>query len=96
MNLGNIIKKIRKQKSQTQSDLAINCGITQTYLSQIERNSKEPSLSILKLISDSLNVPLPILLFLSMTEDDVKPNAREAFKIVSPSIKALVNEFFAV
>ena len=61
----------------------------------IESNLKEPNLSTLKSISESLNVPLPILFFLSMTEDDVQPNKRKAFQIVSPSVKSLVNEFFA-
>lgn len=96
MDLGNIIKNIRKQKGQTQSEFALLCGITQTYLSQIENNSKEPNLSTLKLISENLNMPLPILFFLSMTEEDVQPNKRKAFQIVSPSVKSLVNEFFAV
>ncbi|WP_157607969.1 helix-turn-helix domain-containing protein [Seonamhaeicola sp. S2-3] len=96
MDLGSIIKNIRKQKGQTQNEFASLCGITQTYLSQIESNSKEPNLSTLKTISNNLNIPLPILFFLSMTEEDVQPNKREAFGIVSPSVKSLVNEFFAV
>lgn len=96
MDLGNQIKNIRKQKGLTQAEFALSIGITQTYLSQIESNLKEPNLSTLKLISEGLNVPLPILFFLSMTEDDVKPNKRNAFKIVSPSVNSLVNEFFAV
>lgn len=96
MNLGNVIKNIRKQKGQTQSEFALSCGITQTYLSQIESNLKEPNLATLKLISLNLNLPLPILFFLSMTEEDVQPSKRKAFQIVSPSIKSLVNEFFTV
>ena len=96
MDLGNIIKNIRKQKGQTQSEFASLCGITQTYLSQIEGNLKEPNLSTLKAISEKLDMPLPILFFLSLTEDDVQPNKRKAFKIVGPSVKSLVNEFFAV
>jgi transcriptional regulator with XRE-family HTH domain len=96
MNLGNKIKDLRKQKGQTQGQFALSCGITQTYLSQIENNLKEPNLSTIKNISENLSVPLPILFFLSMTDDDVQPNKREAFQIVSPSVKSLVNEFFAV
>lgn len=96
MDLGNIIKNIRKQKGQTQAEFASLCGITQTYLSQIEGNLKEPNLSTLKAISEKLDMPLPILFFLSLTEDDVQPNKRKAFKIVGPSVKSLVNEFFAV
>ncbi|MFD3293424.1 helix-turn-helix transcriptional regulator [Aquirufa sp. KTFRIE-69F] len=96
MDLGNQIKNIRKQKGQTQAEFATSVGITQTYLSQIESNLKEPNLSTLKSISEGLDVPLPILFFLSMTEEDIGPNKRNAFKIVSPSVKSLVNEFFAV
>ena len=96
MDIGTIIKNIRKQKGQTQGEFAALCDITQTYLSQIESNQKEPNLSKLKTISENLNVPLPILFFLSMTEEDVPVNKRKAFKIVSPSVKSLVNEFFAV
>lgn len=96
MDLGNIIKNIRKQKGLTQIEFASSCGITQTYLSQIESNQKEPNLSTLKSISNRLNIPLPILFFLSMTAEDIHPNKRKAFEIVSPSVKSLVNEFFSV
>ena len=96
MDLGNVIRNIRKQKGQTQAEFASLCGITQTYLSQIEGNLKEPNLSTLKTISEKLDIPLPILFFLSMDEEDVQPNKREAFKIVGPSVNSLVNEFFAV
>jgi transcriptional regulator with XRE-family HTH domain len=96
MDLGNIIKNTRKQKKLTQIEFASTCGITQTYLSQIESNLKEPNLSTLKRISNSLNIPLPILFFLSMTEEDVQPNKRKAFEIVSPSVNSFVNEFFSV
>lgn len=96
MDLGNIIKNIRNQKKLTQIELAYSCGITQTYLSQIERNQKEPNLSTLKKISSCLNIPLPILFFLSMTEEDVLPNKRKAFEIIRPSVISLVNEFFSV
>jgi XRE family transcriptional regulator, regulator of sulfur utilization len=94
MNLGQSIKNLRKKKGQSQEEFARSCGITQTYLSQIENNLKDPNLSILKIISDKLATPLPILFFLSMTEEDVQEEKRQAFKIISPSVKSLVNEFF--
>lgn len=96
MNLGNVIKKMRKQKKQTQSELAILCGITQTYLSQIESNLKEPNLATLKKISENLDIPLPILFFLSLDESDIDPDKRKAFEIINPSVKSLVSEFFTV
>lgn len=96
MNLGLVIKNIRKQKGQTQNEFASLCGITQTYLSQIESNLKEPNLSTLKTISEKLDMPLPILFFLSLTKEDIQVNKRKAFETISPSVKSLVNEFFTV
>lgn len=96
MNLGSTIKKIRKEKGLTQKAFALECDITQTYLSQIESNQKEPNLSTLKSISAKLKVPLPILFFLSMTEEDVQPEKRAGFNHLSPSINSFLNEFFKV
>lgn len=96
MNLGTVIKNIRKQRGQTQQEFASSCGITQTYLSQIENNNKEPNLSTLKEISNNLDLPLPILFFLSLNEDDISPEKREAFQKLNPSVKTLINNFFNV
>jgi len=96
MNLGNTIKDIRKHKGYTQGDFALECGITQTYLSQIENNQKEPNLSVLKKIAEKLIVPLPILFFLSITEEDVQPEKKEIFNAISPTVKNIINEIFTV
>lgn len=96
MNLGTVIKNIRKQRSQTQQEFASSCGITQTYLSQIENNCKEPNLSTLRVISDNLELPLPILFFLSLNEEDIFPEKREAFEKLNPPVKNLINDFFNV
>lgn len=96
MDLGTTLKKLRKQKDMTQEDFASICGITQTYLSQIENNQREPNLSTLKVISEKLEMPLPIIFYLSMNEEDVPEEKRKAFEMVSPSVKSLVHEFFAV
>lgn len=93
MNLGKTIKHIRKQKGITQSDISSNCNISMTYLSQIENNKKEPSINMLKNISDYLDIPVPVLFFLSMSEDDIQPNKKEAYKIIYPSIKNLLSHF---
>lgn len=94
MNLGLAIKSIRKQKGFKQNQFAELCDITQAYLSQIENNRKEPNLSILKEISKNLKTPLPILFFLSMDNEDVSPGKKEAYQMIAPSVKSLVNQFF--
>ena len=96
MDLGSTIKFIRKQKNLSQGECADLCGISQTYLSQIENNNKEPNFTTLKTIAEGLEMPLPILFFLSMTEEDVPQKKRAMYKIVSPSVKSLLHEFFAI
>ena len=66
MLVGNAIKTIRKQKKIQQQELSKICNISQTYLSQIENNKKQPNLNILELIGDKLGIPIPVILFLSL------------------------------
>lgn len=94
MDLGKAIKLIRNQKSIRQNSLAEMSGISQTYLSQIENNIKEPNISTLKVICDKLNVPLPVLFFLAIDTNDIAPEKRVAFKHLSPSINSMILEFF--
>jgi XRE family transcriptional regulator, regulator of sulfur utilization len=94
MDLGATIKKIRQQKGIRQNSLAELSGITPTYLSQIESNQKEPNLSTLRAISEQLGMPLPILFFLSLDTQDVKPEKQIAYNHLAPSIKAMISEFF--
>lgn len=94
MDLGNAIKHLRQQKKIKQNFLAKKTGISQTYLSQIENNVKEPNISTLKTICENLKVPLPVLFFLAIDSNDVSPEKRDAFKHLAPSINSMVTEFF--
>ena len=92
MDLGKTIKSIRKQRGIKQNYFAELCGISQTYLSQIENNQKEPNISVVKTICSNLNVSLPILFFLSLDESDVPDKKKQAFAIVGPTVKTLLND----
>lgn len=94
MNIGSVIRDIRKKKKITQTQLAKLSQITQTYLSQIENNQKEPTIPTLKEIANNLSVPLPILLFLAIENEDIPEKKREAYDKISPSVKSLLNTFF--
>lgn len=94
MNLGQTIKVLRKKKGFKQNEFAEQCHISQTYLSQIESNQKDPNLSILKEISKNLNVALPILFFLSIDEEDVSKEKKEIFKIISPTMNKMIETLY--
>lgn len=94
MNLGEAIKIHRKRLGLSQGDLAQSCGITQSYLSMIEKNKKEPNLSTLKVLSGKLNVPIPVLFFKSLDDADIPESKKEAYGVVSKSLDNLVNSIF--
>ena len=94
MNIGNAIKDLRQQKGLKQTDFAAQCGLSQYYLSSIEKGRKEPTLSILKQIANALSIPMPVLVFFSLDQMDVDDNKKEAFKMLEPSIKGLINDIF--
>lgn len=95
MKLGTTIKELRQKSGLKQFELAEKCNISSTYLSQIESNMREPNISTLKEISSCLNIPLPILFYLSMEDSDITSSKREAFKLIDQPVKSLIKEFFA-
>lgn len=56
--IGDKIRKSRKAKAITLNQLAQLSGLTASYISQIERNLAEPSISSLRKISVALKLPL--------------------------------------
>lgn len=95
MQIGDAVKTLRLEKKLKQKELASLCSITQTYLSQIENNKKRPNFELFERLSGHLGVPLPVVLFLSITEDDVVASKRELFRIMKPSINKFIDEIFS-
>jgi len=56
--IGDKIREARKDKSMTLNDLAESTGVTASYISQLERNIIDPSISTLRKISKELGVPM--------------------------------------
>lgn len=58
--VGDKIREIRKKQSVSLAQLASRVGVSDSYISQLERNAAEPSVSVLRKISSALNVPVSI------------------------------------
>ena len=58
MKIEIILRKIRKEKNMSLDELAKLTGISKAHLSYIERNEKEPTISILCMIAKVLNVSI--------------------------------------
>ena len=57
-----IIEKIRKSREMSIKTLANKCDISASYLYQIERGDKNPSVDTLKQIAEALNAPVSDLI----------------------------------
>ena len=57
-----ILREARTEKGLSQEALADQAGLHRTYISQIERGVKSPSLRSLEQITDALEIPLWVLL----------------------------------
>jgi len=94
MKIGNVIKEVRSEKKVSQGELAKNCDVTQSYLSQIENDIRMPSNDLLTQISKNLNVPVSVLYYLAIEEADVPKDNLQAYQQLSSTIKSLVKSVY--
>ncbi|MGH1339445.1 MAG: helix-turn-helix domain-containing protein [Aureispira sp.] len=87
MRLGNAIKQLRKQKYLSQGELAKKSNLSQTYLSQIENDKKEPTLSSLKAIVTQLETSLPAIFILALNEQDIREEHRDKYEDLQPLLE---------
>jgi len=90
MNVGEAIKYLRYTKNIKQKDFCKEIGITQSYLSLVEKGHRTPSIQVLESISEYYKIPLPILFWFTVDESDVSEEKKEAYKILKPSIDEMI------
>lgn len=81
MELGKTIKILRIAAGLKQEDLAQKLGVSSNYISLVENNKREPSLSFLKAVAEELDVPIG-LLFLDVDKSKFRdtPEKQELMK----------------
>jgi len=89
MSLGKNIKLARFNAGLKQKELAELLGISTNYLSLVENDKREPSISFLKALADEINIPVGIF-FLDI-DSDAKPMGTEE-RILFHRIKDLIWE----
>ena len=90
MKLGKAIEEVRKKKGLKQAELAEKVGITQAYLSMIENDRKEPTISTLKAIGSALETPLPYIFYLALGEEDISDEKKEVYNSIKESLDLLM------
>ncbi|MBT8109650.1 MAG: helix-turn-helix transcriptional regulator [Gammaproteobacteria bacterium] len=65
INIGSTIRQLRSHRELTLKELAEQTDLSLSYLSLIERNKRDPSLSNLAKIAKAFDLPPSILIFIS-------------------------------
>lgn len=68
------IKRIRQERNLTLDDLALLTGVSKSMLSEIERCSKSPTISVLEKICNGIKVPLAQLTYVQTPQVSVTTN----------------------
>ena len=94
MDIGKAIKELRIKDAATQIEFAKSIGITQSYLSLIEKGHKKPSLEVIEKVADEVGVPLAILFWFTLSENDVKEDRVYQYQLLKSTIDGLIDEVF--
>jgi transcriptional regulator with XRE-family HTH domain len=82
--------RTRRQLSQEKLAHRADCSVS--YLSLLENNQRDPTLSTLKNISVALNVPIGILFFLAADRDDISGMDKELAGQIARTALELLSE----
>jgi len=94
MNIGETLRRLRKTKGLSQQTVAEGAKISRTHLSLIESGDCNPTIDTLDSIGKVLNIPFPILSFLSLDIKSIPEHKRKDFLEMEPTIMAMIEDFF--
>lgn len=92
MNIGKLLKEVRLKRNMSQEEVAKKLGISQPLFSYIEAGRRSITLSVAEDLAAIYGVPLAFILWQGVTEKDVKPSKRAAFRDLKASVDNLINE----
>ena len=92
MNLGSTIKICRAHRGLTQAELSKKAGISLSYLSLLECDKRDATVSTLEAIAQGLRIPLNLLLFLASDAGELQGLPEEVRDQLSAIILRLLNE----
>lgn len=94
MELGKYLKMKRKEKGLSQGAICKAIGVTQTYLSLIETGKSNGTLELWQKIADALQIPLGVMMFMSMNTWDMTEDQQRKYNILAPMIEGAIKEIF--
>lgn len=92
MNVGQAIKMCRSRRGLSQAELAQRADCSVSYLSLLENNQRDPTLSTVEKIAMALSVPIGILFFLAADRNDISGMDKELAGQLARTALELLNE----
>ena len=71
MNVGQAIRLCRTQRGVSQSTIASRANCSVSYLSMLENNKRDPTLSTVTKIAEALHVPVGLLFVLAADQNEL-------------------------
>ncbi|HEM7875423.1 XRE family transcriptional regulator [Burkholderia contaminans] len=72
MNIGKALKLCRTAKDLSLEAVAERAEISTSYLSRIENQQREPTLTLVGKLAGALSVPMPVLIFLASDSQELR------------------------
>lgn len=90
LEFGMNVKRLRKERGYSQNEFAIVAGLTQAYLSRVERGLANPQLDIINKIANGLGISIEELLHFEMEAGTArKLHAEEKIERLLLALQAL-------
>lgn len=92
MQLGKTIKLLRIKAGIKQKDLAKKLQISSNYLSLVENDKREPSISLIERIAKALDVPISYIFWHACEKPSNLPKDQERFRDSMKELLACLQE----
>lgn len=83
-DVGVTLRRLREERHITLKELAARSGLTQSFLSQVERNLTSPSVASLRKVAQAFGIPLAALFQGPVTPEDRVVRRNERRQLVHP------------
>ena len=93
MDLGKAIKRARG-KYFTQQEVANITGVTNVYVSLVEKGKRECSLSWLSKFADTVGLSVPVIFYMAMGEEDATVGMEDEYKVMKPLLDSYMQQCF--
>ncbi|MDI6870580.1 MAG: cupin domain-containing protein [Bacillota bacterium] len=84
--LGRKLRELRKTRRITLQELAARCGLSASFISQVERGLVSPSIAALKKLAKSLEIPMGYLFGSEPSEGDVVVRRDKRKRLLLPHL----------